>query len=455
MKAIVEEINSVQRRVKVTVPSEAVNKAFSAYFQRVQGKAKIHGFRPGKAPMTIIKKMYSGSGAYDIVDSLVREHLLSAIRESGVRAISQPYLESAPAPVENESLEMTAIVDILPEIQLGDAHKNLSVSYNHYEADDHMLEHRLEDLAREHARLKAIEGEAKCEMGDLVRLSCVARMDGAVVERLSTDSRVVELGKKHLPSPEVEAAMLGMKIGETKTISNTFNGPNVLEEYRNKTISFEMTVLDIKRFDIPAIDAEFAKDLQFESVDAMKEAVRGELASEYERANQDAVHNALLTELTEKVQFEVPPSITDQVIDHIISQMRYKNDSERQKALTNNELRNGVLPEAKMRAKNTMVLHELIREEKLTASDEDLRQEVAERVQVSDPEVKEREISRNLKEFGESIREQVLFNKALQFLVSHAKIQKVPVVHDHSHDHDHSHHDHDHSHHHEDHHHHS
>src|SRR5438477_11263625 len=122
MKAIVEDINSVQRRIKVTVPSEDVNKAFSAYFQRVRGKAKVHGFRPGKVPMTLIKKMYSGSGSYDIVDQLIRDHLLSSIRESGVRAISQPYVESSNIPAENEPYEISAIVDVLPEIKLDAQH---------------------------------------------------------------------------------------------------------------------------------------------------------------------------------------------------------------------------------------------------------------------------------------------------------------------------------------------
>ena len=115
MKAIVEDINSVQRRIKVTVPSEDVNRSFQSYFQKARTKAKVPGFRQGKVPLTIVKKMYGPSAPYDIVDQLIREHLLSSIRETGVRAISQPYVESSNVPVEDKPYEIIAIVDVLPE----------------------------------------------------------------------------------------------------------------------------------------------------------------------------------------------------------------------------------------------------------------------------------------------------------------------------------------------------
>ena len=447
MKAIVEEINSVQRRVKVTVPSEDVNKAFSSYFQRIRGKAKIHGFRPGKAPLNLIKKMYNGSGSYDIVDQLIREHLMSAIRETGVRAISQPYVENAQSPIENQAFEITAIVDVLPEIKLQGLHKDLSVTYQHHNADDHMLDHRLDQIAREHARIKPVEADVACALGNLVKIRYKARMDGKDLPELSVEEQVVELGRQRMFSPEMEAALVGMRVGESRSVSTVFKGENIIEKFRDKTVDFDLSLLSIQNLEVPAIDAEFAKDLNFESVEGMKEKIRAELANYYERLNQDAVHNALLIELNEKIPFEVPPSITDQVIDHIISQMHFKSDAERQKALGDVELRGRVLAEAKMRAKNTMLLHELIKEEQLTVTDEEVREKAFAMAEEKDPVAREREASKNIKEFGDSIREQVLFNKALKFLLTNAQVHRIPVVHDHSRDHEHEHDDHDHIHH--------
>lgn len=447
MKAIVEDINSVQRRIKVTVPSEDVNKAFSAYFQKVRGKAKVHGFRPGKVPMNIVRKMYASSGSYDVVDHLIREHLLSSIRESGVRAISQPYVESSNIPSENEPYEITAIVDVLPEIKLEDKHKDLTVSYPHHTADDHMLGHRLEHLARQHARLKPVEPETRCEKGHLVKISYKGKIDGVYDPQLTASEQVLEVGRHQMFIQELEDALMGMSVGETKTVEANFAGKEVIEKYRDKAPVFELTLNSIQKLEIPVIDEEFAKDLNYESVEDLKEKVKAGLVSYYDRLNQDGLHNALLVALTEKVGFEVPPSITDQVIDHIISQTNFPSDSERQKALADKKIRAEVLPEARMRAKNTMILHEVIKQEKLTVTDEEVREAILEMIPETDPAKKERDFNRNLKEYGESVREQLLFKKALGFLVSHAKVTSVPASHDHEHqddmDHEEEHHHHE------------
>ena len=443
MKAIVEDINSVQRRVKVTVPSEDVNKAFSAYFQKVRGKAKVHGFRPGKVPLDVIKKMYRGSGAADVVDQLVRDHLLRSIRDSGVKAISQPFVENANIPSEDQPYEISAVVDVLPEIKLDGKHKHLIVSYEQHSPDEKMLEGRLNQMARQHARLKPVEEGTRCANGHLVKVAYKAKVDGVFDPQLSTDEQVLEVGKHQLFLTEIESSLVGMGVGETKTVNCTFEGETIIEKYRGKSAEFDVTLHSIQQLDIPAIDEEFAKDLNYESVADLRSKVEAGMNAYYQRVNQDHLHNALLVALTERIPFEVPPSITDQVIDHIISQTQFRSDAERQKAMASREIRDQVLPEAKMRAKNTMILHEVIKEEKLTVTEQEVLDAIAEMIPETDPAKKEREIHRSLKQYGESVREQVLFKKALSFLVSNATVSAMPASHDHEHhDHDDHHHDH-------------
>ncbi len=446
MKAIVEDINSVQRRVKVTVPPEAVNKAFSAYYQKVRGKAKVHGFRPGKVPMTLIRKMYGGSGSYDVVDQLVREHLLSSLRESGISAISQPYIENSNIPTEDQAYEISAIIDVLPEIKLNDQHKNLVVSYEHHTADDHMLGHRLEQLARQHATLKPVAESTRCDNGHLVKISYTAQIEGVDDPLLTMDEQVVEVGRHRLFIKEIEDALIGMNLNETKPVNVKFPSEGITEKYKGKSAVFNVTLKSIQKLEVPVIDEEFAKDLNYESLEDLKEKVRAGLAAHYTRLNEDGVHNALLTQLNDRVPFEVPPSITDQVIDHIISQSHFKNDSERQKALADKNMRAEVLVEAKMRAKNTMLLHELIKQEKLSLTNEEFHQAIAQLSRETDPAKKEADFNRNLREYGDNVREQLLFKKALNFLTSHATITPIPAAHDHHHHEEHDDHDHDHDH---------
>lgn len=446
-KPIIEEINSVQRRVRVTVPREDVNKAFAAHFQRLRGKAKISGFRPGKAPLSLVKKMYGQSGSYDIVDQLVRQHLLSAIRETGVKAISQPYVETTELPIEDQSFEITAIVDVFPGIQLQGWDKKLEIQCEHYTADEHALEHRLEGLARSHARAVKLGAEAACENGQLAKISYYGQIDGVTDPNLTLHEQMIEVGKQPLLSKELDAALLGMHAGETKQVQTTFQGENIVEKYRNKTVHFSLTLIELHKLELPKIDDDFAKDLNLSSVDELKEKVKKDIEQSYERMNQDALHNALLKELIAKVSFEVPPSITDQVIDHMISQMRAKNEAELKKAMADQALRSRILPEAKLRAKNTLLLHEIVRQEKFTISDDEVKEKIRSMIDSKDPVLVERELARDFKEHGENLREQLLMNKALNYLLSHAKVQQIPAQHKHSHHHDDDGHDHHHEHH--------
>ncbi len=443
-KPIIEEINSVQRRVRVTVPREDVNKAFAAHFQRLRGKAKISGFRPGKAPLPLVKKMYGQSGSYDIVDQLVRQHLLSAIRETGVKAISQPFVETTDLPVEDQSFEITAIVDIFPGIQLQGWDKKLEIQCEHLTVDDHALSHRLEDLSRSHARAVKLGSEAACEKGHLAKISYQGQIDGLTDPNLTIPEQMIEVGKQPLLTKELDDALIGMHVGETKQVQVLFQGENIVEKYRDKTANFSLNLVELHKLELPNIDDDFAKDLNLSSVAELKEKVQKDLEQRYERLNQDALHNALLSELISKVPFEVPPSITDQVIDHMISQMRVKNEAELKKAMADQGLRTRILPEAKLRAKNTLLLHEIVRQEKFTTSDEEVKEKIRSMIETKDPALVERELARDFKEHGENLREQLLMNKALNFLLGHAKVQKIPAQHKHSHDHDHDDHDHDH-----------
>ena len=110
MKALVEEVNSVQKRIKVELSQEDVKTAFDSVYQRLRKKAKIKGFRPGKAPLGIIKKFYGNSVAVDVADQLVKNHLFSAIQDQSIQPIAAPVLETAELPVENEPFSLSQLL---------------------------------------------------------------------------------------------------------------------------------------------------------------------------------------------------------------------------------------------------------------------------------------------------------------------------------------------------------
>ena len=118
MNAQLEEINKVQKRLTVELSSEEVAAAFNAVYNNLKKKAKIKGFRPGKAPLNIIKKQYGANASYEVMDRLVKGNLFKAIEDNKLNPIAAPVLETTELPKQGEAYKFSALVDILPEIKL-------------------------------------------------------------------------------------------------------------------------------------------------------------------------------------------------------------------------------------------------------------------------------------------------------------------------------------------------
>jgi trigger factor len=157
MKTSVESVNSVQRRITVVVESTAVNKAFGTQFEKLRKKVRVPGFRQGKAPLQVVKKVAGTDVRYDVMDTLVRDHLFDAIKESKVSAISRPYLEVNALPEQDKEYSIQALVDVLPTIELSETYKGLAITHRPAQFKDADLDKEIERLARRHAKLHDLE----------------------------------------------------------------------------------------------------------------------------------------------------------------------------------------------------------------------------------------------------------------------------------------------------------
>ena len=198
MKASIEEINSVQKRLKVTVSSEAVDKAFDKAYSRLRKKAKIQGYRPGKAPIYVLKKMYNSTVSYEVGEELINENLYKAIDSEGVKPVASPFVEMENAPAHGEEYSFSAVVDIMPKIELNDQHKALNVSCKEYKSDDSTLEKELKNIARRKAKTETLDDSVAADKGHLAFITHSATVDGEADARLNTNNTPVMLGEGEL-----------------------------------------------------------------------------------------------------------------------------------------------------------------------------------------------------------------------------------------------------------------
>lgn len=370
MRATVEEINSVQRRIKLVIPTEAVNTAFQSAFGKIQRKANIQGFRPGKAPLSMVKRLYKDKVSYDVFDDLVKANLFTAIEEQGVQPISRPYLENDTLPTPDQDFEVSAIVDIMPQIQLGDAYKGLEAVKTVYEVTDTFVDDQLARLARRQGKVAPSQEGAVAEAGNLVAVEYTVTEAGQARSDLNAQ-RTAYLGEGTLPD-EVEAQILGMKKGESKSFTVNFAQDHKDLGIAGRTLEFHLTLNEFSKIEVPTLDDDFAKDLDYTSMAHFREEMKQRIAKEAENNSKNELERKLFDSLVSKVSFEVPPTMVEQVIDSIIQEANI-SDAEKKQATANQELRKSLRAEARRRVQNTLILWEIAKKENLVVSDEEVK----------------------------------------------------------------------------------
>ncbi|SMF38171.1 trigger factor [Pseudobacteriovorax antillogorgiicola] len=423
MKALVEEVNSVQKRIKVELSQEDVKNAFDSVYKRLKQKARIKGFRPGKAPLGVIKKFYGNSVAMDVADQLVKSHLFSAIQDQSIQPIAAPVLETMELPAEDKPYSFSALVDILPAIEI-EGYKGLELSYDAIEVGESALNQELEVLQRRQGKTKEVEGDdVAAADGHLVTLSQTATLDGNDFPPFSFEKVPVELGKNNLLE-EIETQVVGLKVGEGKTFDVKIPESFQDESLVGKTVSCTTTVEAIQEMIIPELNDDLAKDLGLEDFETLKKNISDSLQKQAEQGKRNQLEGSILEQLSEKNDFDVPPSMVDQVIDSMFEEMQFPSEEAKTAAKNDPEKRKELREPAKQRTKNTLILSEIIKAESIEVSDEDLDQHVRELV--SSPGAAEQPddnlIESIKKSMGNQARESLLFKKAIDLVLENASV---------------------------------
>lgn len=428
MKATVEEINSVQRRVKVTIPSEKVNEAFDSAYKKLQKKARIQGFRPGKAPLYLIKKIYGDNVSAEVGENLINHNLFAAINEHGVKPVAPPFVEAEKTPKIDDEYVFSAVVDVMPTVDLEDKYKGIEITCKKFEPAPTALDRELKRIARRQAKSSSLPPQSVAELGHLATISHEAWIDGQSLPDFNVSNVTVALGFEEL-FKDLEDAILGMQEGQTKEVKITLPPEYGSKELSGKTIDFKVVLNELKKLEVPAIDDDLAKDLNYDSLDQLKEKITVHLNKSAEEMSRRELEQKLLGHLLETVKFEVPPAIVDQVIDSMIADLGISKEDQK-KAIKDDELRKSMRQEAKTKAQNTIILLEVIKKENLSVSDDEIKEHISQFTQETSGETQEQrneKIERTFQSIKDRLRESLLFEKALDFVADVSKITYVTV----------------------------
>ena len=425
MKVAVEEISSVKKSLKIEVPEEVVTRELEAAYTDLNQRVRIPGFRPGKAPRSLLEQRFKGSVEEDVIRKLVPDYYQRAILETGLHPVELPAIDKVELK-KNAPLSFTARVEITPPIPLG-AYTALKVQRPKMEVTEIEVNKALEALQDRHAQLVACPEEHPIVEKDFVVIDFQGTMDGRPLEGGSRQNHLLQIGSETL-IPGFEEQLINHRRGERVKIRTSFPKDYPKAELAGRAAEFDVLIREVKEKTLPALDDELAKDVgNFTSLDQLKTKLRDDLTARVKTEQEHAVKTALLKQLTEAHAFEVPASLVERELQEALARLEQrlpKGVTFEQAKIDPQAVRKEIGPAAQEKVKGRLILAAIADRESLTVSKEEIDaalSRTAQELKASAEDVRRLIVSQD----GslEVFKTRLLEDKAMDWIVSKAVIE--------------------------------
>ncbi len=414
-----------QVELEIPIGLDELAAAEERAFRKLVKNVRLPGFRQGKVPRKVFEQAY-GSNAItsQAVEEVVPEVYAKAVREHDLEPVNRPKMEVLEE-TDGRPTRVKATVEVRPEIVL-QQYKGVPVSRPAVVVTDDDVERSLQALAKERAMLVPVERPA--QLGDVVTLDYEGKIDGVVFEGGSASGESTELTEGRF-IPGFVAGIVGMSAGETKDVAAQFPDGYAQPELAGKDAVFTVALRDVKRFDLPEIDDEFAASVSDNrTVAELRADVRRRLEAISASRERRGVANAVLDSLVREHDFALPETMVDAELDHLMNDAasaaaRAGVEFEQylvQLGKSEEELRAQYRADAQVRVKTTLLVEQIAKKENIVATPADIAEELdALARQYRQPVAKVRKaLGSNVL----SLMEGIVRNKTLEFLVDHAEV---------------------------------
>ena len=410
LKAL-EDISSTKKRLKIEIPGDSIEAEIRKGLMDAQKKAKFPGFRQGKAPMTLVEKKFSKDIEAEVLEKIVSEYYLQAVKEADIKPVSRPALEESFDFKRNSDLSMTMTVEVMPKIE-NLTYENIPVKDVPVEITDEEVDTIIGNLAEERATFEASDG--LIQTGDLVTIDYTVREDDSLVKDV-----VLKVGSGPYPK-EFFDGLQGSKKDDEIEVEAVF--PEGMQSpYAGKKHTFIVRIREVKRKTLPALDDEFAKDIGLENLEQVRERVRENLLNTKKRQAEKTMQREVIDKLLDSYQFEIPESMLNHELAGIISEMRASGKDDRPDEALMEQFR----PGAEKSVKTTLLMEMIGQKEGTAVSEDEVRGEIAAMAHGFGL-TPENIIKHYVTKDGslEGLRHSLFVRKVLALLLAKAKIEK-------------------------------
>ncbi len=426
MSVQVENLEKNTAKLTIEVPAEKFEEAVQHSYNKNKGKFNIPGFRKGKAPFNMIKKMY-GVGVFyeDAVDEVIDASYPDAAKESGLEIVSRPAV-SIEQIEEGKSFIYTAKVAVKPEVTLGQ-YKGVEVQKTKSDVTEEDIETEIKRAREKNSRLITVEDRG-VEDGDQVTIDFDGSVDGKRFEGGKAEDYPLTIGS-HTFIDNFEEQLIGKKTGEECEVNVTFPAEYHVEELKNKPAVFKVKVKEIQRKELPEANDEFASEVSdFDTMEEYKKDLSEKLHAEKIEAAKTADEDKIVAKVIENATMEIPDQMVEEQVNGMVNDYARRLESQgisfkqyvEITGMTAEKIGEQMKPQAIKRIQTRLVLEAVVKAENIQADDAAVEEQFDK--MAADFKMDKEQIKGM---FGEEqmaqLKEDLAVQKAIDFLVAEAK----------------------------------
>ncbi len=379
--------DGLKREFKVVVPASELDARLNDRLTQLKDRVQLRGFRPGKVPVTHLKKVYGRGVMAETIDELVRETNAKIVTDRGLKLAMDPKITMPESESEIEGiingksdLAYTVALEVVPPITLADF-KQISLERLAADVSEDAIAEAVGKIAEASRPFGPKPADGKVEKGDRVVVKFTGTIDGEAFEGGAGDDIPVQVGSNTF-IPGFEDQLIGMAAGETRTVNVTFPGNYLAPKLAGKAAVFEVTAKSIETPGTVTLDDAFARSLGMESLEKLRGAVKDRLSREHANASRQKLKRVLLDELDKQHKFDPPPSLVDQEFNNVwgtvMSDLQSQNRTFADEGTTEEKAREEYRGIADRRVRLGLVLAEIGEKSNIKVTDDELQRAIVE-----------------------------------------------------------------------------
>ena len=418
-----EKLEKSMAELQFSIDAEAFKKAVADVFKKEGKKYSVPGFRKGKAPRSIIEKMYGADVfTYDAINELFPEAFEAAVKEAGVEPVGRPEV-TVDSASEAEGVTLTVKVAVKPEVKVG-SYNGLTVEKTVHTVSDEAVEAELKRVQERNARELTREGAA--ENGDIADIDFEGFVDGVAFEGGKAEHYSLVLGSGSF-IPGFEEQVVGHKAGEEFDVNVKFPEEYQAEELAGKDATFKIKLHEVQYKELPELDDDFAKDVsEYDTLDELKDSIRKGIETNHEKQADQKVENDLIDQVVGGMKAEIPDAMIESRIEELVQDFQYRISQQGLKleqylqymGMTMEQFKEQFREQADKQVKMRLAMEAIVAKEAIEATEEEFEAEIK---RIADAYQMEADKVKSLVDAA-AVKKDLAVNKAIDFVKSKANI---------------------------------